>query len=291
MRVLMVGATGMIGRPVARMLAGDARFEVSALVRDPERARRVLPSGIRLIRGDVRENAALDAALAGIDAVYCNFNTPFNPKAPFDPDRDGTALVLAAAKRTGVKRFARISAMGVPEARDEWWSIGRKTTTDESVMKSGLAWTIFRPTWLMESLPLFVMGPVALQPRVGGFAIWWIAGEDYGRQVAAALSSAAGENRVIVCQGPEGLSVAEAVARLARSLPRRRLVVPVPGLSMRLGGVFSNDPRYLMALVDMSRRWTTRYVGAETDRDFGKATMRIEDYAASIQRSGDWPRK
>jgi uncharacterized protein YbjT (DUF2867 family) len=276
---------------VARVLAADGRFEVIALVRDEARARIALPAAIRLIRGDVRDAGALDAALSGAHAVYCNFNTPFNPKAVFDPDRDGTALVLAAAQRAGVRRFARISAMGVPEARDEWWSIGRKAGTDESVMSSGIAWTIFRPTWLMESLPLFVRGALAMQPRVGPFPIWWIAGEDYGRQVAAALASPAGENRVIVGQGPEGLSVAEAVRRFARALPRRTFLLPVPGASMRLGAMLSHDARYFMDLVDMSRRHTTRYLADATDRDFGKAAMRIEDYAASIARTGDWPRK
>src|SRR5262249_3152907 len=150
--------------------------------------------------------------------------------ADFDPDRDGTALVLAAAQRAGVRRFARISAMGVPEARHQWWSIERKARTDESVMASGLQWSIFRPTWLMESLPLFFKGPVGLQLRAGPFPIWWIAGEDYGRQVAAAITSALGAGRVVVSQGPEGVSIDQAVRRFARAAPRRRLLVPVPML-------------------------------------------------------------
>ena len=67
MRALVTGATGKIGNAVARQLAerGD---EVVALVRNPAKARELLPSGVELAQGDVSDPASLRAAAVGIDA-------------------------------------------------------------------------------------------------------------------------------------------------------------------------------------------------------------------------------
>ena len=54
MRFLITGATGKIGNAVARRLV-DREDEVVALVRDPAKARELLPPGVELARGDVTD--------------------------------------------------------------------------------------------------------------------------------------------------------------------------------------------------------------------------------------------
>ena len=44
-KIAVIGATGMLGIPVVAELVEDG-FEVTALVRNPERARRVLPAQV-----------------------------------------------------------------------------------------------------------------------------------------------------------------------------------------------------------------------------------------------------
>ena len=54
MRFLITGATGKVGNAVARRLA-DRGDEVVALVRNPAKARELLPPGVELARGDVTD--------------------------------------------------------------------------------------------------------------------------------------------------------------------------------------------------------------------------------------------
>lgn len=67
MRVVIAGATGLIGRAVCRRLLAD-RDTVVALSRDPDRARGQLPPGVEVARADY-EPAALAPILAEADAV------------------------------------------------------------------------------------------------------------------------------------------------------------------------------------------------------------------------------
>ena len=49
-KIAMIGATGMLGIPVAIALL-EAGFEVTALARNPASARRALPAAVSIVRG------------------------------------------------------------------------------------------------------------------------------------------------------------------------------------------------------------------------------------------------
>jgi uncharacterized protein YbjT (DUF2867 family) len=112
MTVLVAGATGSIGREVVTaLLARGAR--VRALVRTPERAH-LLPSGVEPAVGDLRDAAAVTAALTGTTAaLYIS---------PHDPDEErmadafvtacdslGVRLVFAGVALTSPNRLARLA--------------------------------------------------------------------------------------------------------------------------------------------------------------------------------------
>lgn len=290
MTILVIGATGMLGRPVVRRLVRHG-LAIRAFVRDEARARAMLPAECELAIGDLRDETSLERAMHGVDAVYANLNTPFDQRSPYDPDRDGTAAIVRAMQVAGVDRFVRISAMGVPEATGEWWAIDRKARTDKLVMASPLRWTIFRPTWFMESLPLFAIGRRWIvrfgTPRTG---LWWIAGDDYARMVGAAMSREEAVNQVYIAQGPEQVSLRDAVARLARATRPRRRVLPVPRSALRCAALALAKPRYLNDLFDISWKWTTDFRG-EAAHAFARPRMTIQDYAQYVESNDDWPRK
>jgi dihydroflavonol-4-reductase len=116
MRALVTGATGKIGNAVARQLAerGD---EVVALVRNPAKARELLPSGIELARGDVTDPASLRAAAEGIDGAFnCMglFEQWFADPGIFDRiNGEGARNVIAAAREAGAKRAVHTSTFDV----------------------------------------------------------------------------------------------------------------------------------------------------------------------------------
>lgn len=119
MRFLVTGATGKIGNAVAARLAarGD---EVVALVRDPERARDLLPPEVKLSAGDVTDPDSVRRAAAGIDGAF-NCMGLFEQWLP-DPgtfDRvnaEGAATVVTAARDAGARRVVHTSTFDVFDA-------------------------------------------------------------------------------------------------------------------------------------------------------------------------------
>ncbi len=283
----------MLGRPVARRLVREG-FVVRALVRDRDRARTLLPPECELVAGDVLDEASLGDAMTGVQSVYVNLATPRSPQRR-DVEREGVPRIIAAATAAGVEHLLKISFMGVPAAVDLWWQIRHKAESEQAIIDSSIDHTIFRPTWFMESLALFRMGRRLVLPRVPPEPLWWITGEDFARQVAAALTTDRARNRCFVVQGPEPLSFDAAARRLAAAWPRRHggplKVSSIPAWVVASMAPLMADARYLLDLLRVTFETNTRFEGQETWDDLGTPVMTVEDYARYIDETGDVPRK
>ena len=110
MRVLVTGAFGNLGRCAVASLA--PKHQVRALSHRLDRgdrslARRFGPS-VEVVRGDVRDRAAMDAALRGVDVVaHLAFLIPppalARPALAVSINLDGTRTVTAAARAAGAR--------------------------------------------------------------------------------------------------------------------------------------------------------------------------------------------
>jgi nucleoside-diphosphate-sugar epimerase len=119
MRVLVTGASGFLGRAVARRLA-EAGHVVAALVRNSDDALTTLD--IEQLTGDITSLDAVIAAAAGCDAVvHCAARTlPFGRiDEYYDTNVRGTDNVLAACEIGGVRKLVFTSCAGVVIDRDD----------------------------------------------------------------------------------------------------------------------------------------------------------------------------
>jgi dihydroflavonol-4-reductase len=119
MRILLTGATGKIGNAVARRLA-DRGDDVVALVRDPARARELLPEGVELAAGDVTDPASISRAAAGADAAVNSMGI-FEQWTGEDDvfarvNAGGARNVVAAAREAGARRVVHTSTFDVFDA-------------------------------------------------------------------------------------------------------------------------------------------------------------------------------
>jgi uncharacterized protein YbjT (DUF2867 family) len=286
--VLIIGATGMLGRPVARRLISEG-FRVRAMVRDVDRARQLLPPDCELVKGDLRDAESLDAAMRGVNSVHINLSPPMRSRPPeWDPELHGTQAIIDAARSSGVKRLVRISAMGVDEASSEWWVADHKARADRALMDSGIAYTIVRPTWLMESLATMTLGRRVMWFNLPG-SLRWLAGDDLARQVAAALGSDESANRIYHPQGPELLTLRDAAARFAAACGIKTLRVPM--WPIRTGALFNGRMSYLNSLMEMTVRHFSRIDQQAITTDLPAATMTVEGYAQYMKETGDRPKK
>ncbi|MBS2014820.1 MAG: SDR family NAD(P)-dependent oxidoreductase [Deltaproteobacteria bacterium] len=114
--VLVTGATGLIGNAVAKRLVAKGAT-VRALVRDMERAKKLLPSEVELARGDITDRGSVDAAMQGVGRVFHTAGMPEQwqrDDGVFDRvNRGGTVNVLESALAAKVDRVAYTSTMDV----------------------------------------------------------------------------------------------------------------------------------------------------------------------------------
>ena len=101
-RILVVGATGMLGEPVARQLADDG-YAVRILARDEKRASQIFAHPFEIFKGDIEEINSIKEAMEGCYAVYTNLSG--------DIELIGTENVVAAALKSGIERLIHISGV------------------------------------------------------------------------------------------------------------------------------------------------------------------------------------
>jgi uncharacterized protein YbjT (DUF2867 family) len=147
-RVLVVGATGGIGR---RVVAAAQRHDlpVTALVRDLARGESRLP-GVELAQGDLEQPACLESAVRGIDAVVFTHGGPGSPDSARRIDYGGVASVLRALDGQ-TPRIALMTSIGVSRREAPDSSVGQlldwKRRSERLVRASGAPYTIIRPGW------------------------------------------------------------------------------------------------------------------------------------------------
>ena len=151
MQVLVVGATGTLGRQIARQ-ALDAGHTVRCMVRSPRKASFLQEWGCELTRGDLLEPDSLDYALEGQEAVIDAATArATDPGSAYDVDWTGKQNLFAACRRAGVKRVVFISLLDAARHRDVPL-MDIKACTEQWLEASELDYTILRGAAFMQGL-------------------------------------------------------------------------------------------------------------------------------------------
>jgi len=111
---LVTGATGLLGSHVVERLQDDG-WTVRALVRSPEKARRLEDAGVQLVEGDMTDAASVRRAIRGVEAVVhaAAYIAPGGRPEDFRRGNvDATRHVLSAAGAVGA-RVAFVSSTAV----------------------------------------------------------------------------------------------------------------------------------------------------------------------------------
>ncbi len=149
MTVLVVGATGSIGRLVVEEAIRQGHT-VRALVRTPVKARQ-LPTQAQVVIGDITRPETLPGAVDGIDAVVFTHGSDGAGKVGAENvDYGGVRNVLSAlGSRTA--RIALVTAIGVTNRAGKYNQTTEahdwKRRSERLVRTSGLPYTIVRPGW------------------------------------------------------------------------------------------------------------------------------------------------
>ncbi|QBR02124.1 NAD-dependent epimerase/dehydratase family protein [Paraburkholderia pallida] len=125
MRVLVTGATGLIGGAVARrLMAGD--HEVVGLARSETSASKLAGEGFAVMHGDLADSASVASAARGVDAVIHAASPGDQNTATYD--KAATRSIIEALRGTG-KRFIYTSGCLI------YGSTGDTPATEDSPRK------------------------------------------------------------------------------------------------------------------------------------------------------------
>jgi uncharacterized protein YbjT (DUF2867 family) len=112
--VLVVGATGLLGGEICRLLSERAQ-PIRALVRagsDAAKVESLRSVGADLVVGDLKDTASLERACVGVDVVISTA-TSTTSRQEGDTiesvDRDGQLNLVETARKTGAGHFVYIS--------------------------------------------------------------------------------------------------------------------------------------------------------------------------------------
>lgn len=239
MLVLVVGATGVLGRETVRRLR-DAGHRVRGMTRSAQRASELQALGAEAIIGDLTDVASLARACAGVDRVFAAAHGALGRGANRSEavDDRGHRSLIDAARNAGATRFVYTSALGVrPDHPVDFYRT--KWAIEQYLASSGLAHDVLRPAafmeWhahafigknILERGRTVILGP-GTKPRN------FVAARDVAAVAAGVLASDTPRPRVLAIAGPAHFTnddVARLYARVA-GVPARIIHVPRGALS------------------------------------------------------------
>lgn len=292
-RVLVVGATGQLGRIITRKLVTSGA-QVRALARNREKLTQLAP-GADIAAVDLRDVPALTEACRGVEQIVAtaNNNMGKGPTSPTRIDLSGYQNLCAAARNTGVRRLMYVSYRGV--AQDAVVDIFRvKWYIEDAIRRSGVPHVMLRPTAFMETWIDDILAKgirdkgVAMIFGDGNTVANYIAMDDVAEFAVKILGRPEVVNEAIDAGGPSNATqnqLATLVERRLKSSGKRRHV-PVAALRLLPPVVrpFNEVAARLMTLGLYAATESQPFPGWKTNADrFGVAPRTVEAYVEEMR--------
>jgi len=285
-KILFIGASGMLGKPVVLELL-RAGFPVTLLARDVEKMQKLFPNA-PVAKGDVFDIASLEAAMAGQEIVYLNLSVAqSSKKSEPQPEREGINNIIEAAKKTSVKRIVYLSSLiknyeGMNGF--SWWAFQIKHAAVNAIKKSGLNYSIFYPSTFMECLDKqMLQGTRIMLAGKSEAPMWFIAGKDYGVQVAWAMKKAGNNNQEYVIQGLEPFTSDEASKVFIENAKSKIKIMRAPLAPLKYLGIFNQRMNYAYHICEALNKYPEKFESESSWNDLGKPTTTLAEYIASLK--------
>ena len=229
MRVLLTGATGLLGGELLKLLLAEGHEARCLLRAGSPNASRLDAERAEIFRGDAANEEDLLRALQGTDALLHVAGIEY------------AQPVVEAARRAGVGRVVVVGSTSVHSSYE--FRAGPKLRMERVVRRSGLDWTIVRPSMIYGSerdknvqrlLRFLDRSPVF--PMFGpGTNLWQpVYHEDCARGVYEALVRPSAVGRSYDLPGGESLTYLDLVKTAAGALGKKPRIVRLPLEPVRL---------------------------------------------------------
>lgn len=247
--ILMVGASGHLGSLIVEHLLAQG-MSLRLMSRRPETLARWRKEGVEIVGGDLRDPGSLDAACQGMSQVVTTAHASEGTRSntPVEVDLLGNRALIAAAKRAGVEQLVFLSAHSAqPDSPVDVFRF--KYQSEQELRASGMAYTILRPTHLMDTWVGLLGKPILAQQAVtlygrGDNPLCLVAADDVAALTVMALKGPAARNQTLTIGGPERHTLRQVVACFERLLdhPIHVRAIPRPVLRLSALGIRPFNP-------------------------------------------------
>jgi uncharacterized protein YbjT (DUF2867 family) len=286
--ILIVGATGVLGREAARQLVA-AGHQVRAMVRTPDKARNLAEMGAEVVQGDLIDPPSLARACHGADGVlaaaHALMGTGSNASEAVDDV--GHRALVDAAKAASVQRFVYTSARGA-SAEHPIDFFRTKANVERYVEASGLAYTILRPSAFMEWHVHNLLGKNLVESGRttifgnGNNPTNFVAASGVAHFAVLALTEPTPAGRTLVIGGPDNVTKREIADTYAKYLGRPAKVLCIPAGVMRVMSPLLRPVQPVLSRLMAMSVWsdTTDQTFDATGmlQEFPMALVRVEDF-------------
>ncbi|MFL2099484.1 SDR family oxidoreductase [Desemzia sp. FAM 23991] len=220
MKILVTGATGMLGVKVMEALLERASVEDLVIsARDPEKAAGLKEEGVDVRQADYEDPASLERAFSGIDKLLL-----ISSQGDDETRIRQHSNAIYAAEKCGVGSIVYTSISKPQESTLPVAEVHRQT--EQLIRDSGIPFTFLRNNWYIENeigtvKNVLEGGPVLTSAEDG--RVGWVPRVDYAEAAAAVLSSSGHENKIYELSGKPS-SYADMARELTNILGRRVIV-------------------------------------------------------------------
>jgi uncharacterized protein YbjT (DUF2867 family) len=238
MRVVVLGATGVIGRALLPRLAEEHQVvAVSRSRREPE-------DGVEWAQADAVSGAGLDDALVGTDVAYHLVHS-LGSRDYERQDRAAAENVSRAAAAAGVKQIVYLGGLGGDD-RDASAHLRSRRETGERLAADGVPVTTLRAAIVIGKdsaafetiLGLVKRLPVMITPSWVSTPTQPIALDDIAAYLAGVAGMPETLGEAFDAGGPEVMTYRQMIERIAALLGRRPRIVEVPVLTPALSALW-----------------------------------------------------
>ncbi len=226
MRVLVYGATGTQGAPVARRLLerGDT---VRVITRNPEAAQSWAQAGAQVARADLRDGTGLAAAHDGVDAVFVQISASVSPA--LIPQMARAAMTAAHDAQVG--HVVMTTSSVIPPATTGVAAPDARVALLDAVREVFPAAVVLRPTLLLDNFsgPLrsALDSGVVPQGVPADVPVSYISAEDQAAYAVAALDRPDLAGQLLPIGGADTVTGPTLAAVLGQAMGRHLTYVPM----------------------------------------------------------------
>lgn len=271
-RILVLGSTGNVGKPLVRSLLAAGESVVAAS-RNPDPAHR--QENLQLVRFDYSDPSSFAAALEDVDRVFIVAPTGYL-------DSNTLLAPFLDAAFAAPRKFVLQSADGV-QFNDQ----APLRQLELRLENSGHPYVILRPNWFMDNFQNFWFASIRAKGKIllpaGDSRSAFIDALDIADAASAALRSDAFDRQAFSLTGPEALTYVEAAELLSRYARRNIRYEHIEDAvflqSMSEAGLPSDYAQFLTLLFGFVRQGAASQVTDSVKQITGNAARTLEAYA------------